>query len=641
VSLEQAFNRREALAVGAGAAATILGGRPGVAQESAKEPSQELAQAEAERHGMSAFGDLKYPADFKHFDYVNPDAPKGGVFSQIGPNKQFNQNFLTFNSLNAFILKGDAAQGIDFTFASLMAPSTIFTPTHDEPDAIYGLAARAVKISADGLTYRFLLRPEARFHDGGRLTAHDVAFTLMVLKEKGHPIILQQLRDFLGAEALDDATLVARFAPKRGRDVPLFVAQLPVFSRAYYSTKPFDESTLDVPLGSGPYRVGKFQAGRFIEYERVKDWWGADLPVARGLYNFDILRYEYYRERDVAFEGFTARSYLFREEFTSRIWATRYNFPAIKEGRVKKETLPDDTPSGAQGWFINTRREKFKDPRLREALIYAFDFEWTNKNIMFGAYKRTASVFQNSDMMAEGKPSAEELALLEPFRGRVPEEVFGEPFVPPVSDGSGQDRNMLRKAAVLLQSAGILLKDGKRVTPQGERLTIEFLIDEPDFQPHHLPYIKNLATLGIEATLRVVDPVQFQARVDGFDFDITIERFQFSSTPGDGLRPYFTSQAAATKGTQNLAGISDPVVDALVDHIIAAATREELTVACRALDRVFRAGRYWIPQWYNPSFRIAYWDVFSRPAIKPRYGRGAPDTWWYDRGKAAKIERAG
>jgi microcin C transport system substrate-binding protein len=628
IRLPRRTTRRQTLALGAGALATFVASRARAQEDLTQEVH---AQEETERHGMSAFGDLKYPADFKHFDYVNPDAPKGGLFSQLGPTTQYNQNFLTFNSLNSYILKGDAAQGLELTFATLMAGAA------DEPDGLYGLAARAVIISADGLTYRFLLRPQAKFHDGSRITAQDVAFSLGLLKEKGHPIIHQLTRDMVSAEAVDDLTVVVRFAPKRGRDVPLFVAQLPIFSRAYYTGRPFDETTLDVPLGSGPYRVGRFEAGRYIEYERVKDWWGADLPVSRGLNNFDTMRFEFYRDRDVAFEGFTAKSYLFREEFTSRIWATRYDFPAIRDGRVKKEELPDQTPSGAQGWFINTRREKLADPRLREALIYAFDFEWTNKNIMYGSYKRTVSVFQNSDMMAQGMPSPGELALLERFRGQVPDEVFGEPFMPPVSDGSGQDRAMLRKAAVLLQQAGTVLKDGKRVTPKGERITIEFLNDEPAFQPHHLPFIKNLAALGIEATLRTVDPVQHKARTDGFDFDIAIERFSFSSTPGDGLRPYFTAEAAAAKGTHNLAGIADPVVDALTEAIIAAPTRRDLIVACKALDRVFRAGRYWIPQWYNPSFRIAYWDVFGHPATKPRYARGVPETWWYDRDKAAKL----
>jgi microcin C transport system substrate-binding protein len=432
-----------------------------------------------------------------------------------------------------------------------------------------------------------------------------------------------------------------KFAEKRARDVPLFVAGLPIFSRAYYSKRPFDESTLDTPLGSGPYKVGRFEPGRYIEFDRVKDWWGADLPVSRGQYNFDTVRYEYFRDRDVAFEGFTGKSYLFREEFTSRIWATRYEFPAIRDGRVKREVLSDDTPSGAQGWFINTRRDKFKDPRFREALIQAFDFEWTNKTIMYGSYERTHSVFQNSDMMANGKPDPAELALLEPFRGKIADEVFGEPFLPPVSDGSGQDRNLLRKATQLLQQAGFAIKDGKRVNARGERITIEFLIEEPSFQPHHMPYIKNLATLGIEANLRVVDPVQYRARVDDFDFDLTIQRFGFSTTPGDALRSYFSSQAAAIKGSQNLAGIADPAIDAMIERIVAAETRPDLVIACRALDRLIRAGRYWIPQWHKASHWIAYWDMFARPRDKPRYSRGVLETWWYDPEKAAKIERPG
>ena len=371
----------------------------------------------------------------------------------------------------------------------------------------------------------------------------------------------------------------------------------------------------------------------------MKDWWGADLPVARGQNNFDVVRYEYYRDRDVAFEGFTAGSYLFREEFTSRVWATRYNFPAFKQGRVKRREFSDDTPSGAQGWFINTRRRQFQDRRLREALIDAFDYEWTNKNIMYGAYDRTQSIFENSPMKAVGPPSAAELALLEPFRGKVPDEVFGEPYVPPVTDGSGRDVRWLRSGARLLADAGFLLKNGKRVLPDGSPITIEFLIDEPTFKPHHLPYIRNLATLGIQASLRIVDPVQYRGRVDAFDFDITVERFGFSSTPGDSLRTYFSSQAARTKGSQNLAGIADPAIDALIDAVIAAKTRVELITACRALDRVFRAGRYWIPHWYKASHWIAYWDVFGFPAAQPRYFRGIPEIWWSDKGRAEKLHK--
>jgi len=614
------LSRRHVLGVGAGALGAAWFGA-GIA-----------AEGTAESHGMSAFGDLKYPADFHHFDYVNVNAPKGGLFSTIPSSRGYNQSFQTFNSLNAYILKGDGAQGMGMTFATLMARAG------DEPDAMYGLVAKSVAISPDGLVYRFTLRPEARFHDGTKLTARDAAFSLNILKASGHPIITQQVRDMVKAEAIDAATLVVSFAAKRGRDVPLFVAGLPIFSQAYYAAHPFDETTLDIPLGSGPYKVSKFEVNRFIEFERVRDWWGADLPVNRGSYNFDALRFDFYRDRDVAFEGFTGRNYLYREEFTSRIWNTRYDFPAMADGRVKRELLPDDTPSGAQGWFLNTRRDKFRDPRVREALGNAFDFEWTNKTIMYGAYVRTHSPFQNSDLMAVGPPSPEELALLEPFRGKVPDEVFGMPFMPPVSDGSGQDRMLLRKAVQLLADAGCVMKDGKRTTPQGEPFRIEFLLDEPSFQPHHMPFIKNLGTLGIEASVRLVDPVQFRARRDDFDFDVAIERFGFSTVPGDSLRPYFSSKAAATKGSNNLAGISDPVIDAMVEQLIAADTRPKLVFAARALDRLIRAGRYWVPQWYANTHRLAYWDVFGHPANLPKYlGAGAPDLWW----SVAKSSTAG
>ena len=616
------LTRRSTLVLGVGGVIAALSGKA-------------KSDEGTEHHGMSAFGELRYPADFQHFDYVDPNAPKGGIFSHVGSTRAFNQNFLTFNSLNSFILKGDGAQGTELTFASLMSRA------QDEPDALYGLAARSVRLSSDGLTYRFALRPGITFHDGSPMTARDVVFSLQTLKEKGHPIAQQLLRDYAGADALDDATVIVRFAKNRARDVPLFVAGLPIFSAAYYAAHPFDESTLEPPLGGGPYKVGRFEPGRYIEYERVKNWWGADLPVSRGQNNFDLVRYEYYRDRDVAFEGFTAKNYLFREEFTSRTWATRYDFPAVRDGRVKQDIIPDDTPSGAQGWFFNTRPERFKDRRLREAFIYAFDFEWTNKTIMYGSYERTHSVFQNSDMMAVGKPAGDEAALLEPFRGQVPDEVFGEPFVPPVSDGSGQDRNLLRRATSLLQEAGYLIKGGKRISPKGEEIKAEFLIDEPSFQPHHATLIKNLATLGIQANLRIVDPVQYRRRVDDFDFDLTVQRFGFSTTPGDSLRSYFSSQAAALKGSQNLAGIADPVIDELIERIIAADTRSGLVTACKALDRVIRGGRYWIPHWYKPSHWLAFWDVFGRPAKKPRFGRGIPETWWYDQAKAAKLDERG
>ncbi len=583
-------------------------------------------------HGLSAFGDLKYASDFPHFDYVDPAAPKGGIFSQIA-----GAGTATFNSLNAYILKGDPAIDVELTFASLMARA------FDEPDAVYCLAAERVAVSTDGLTYRYTLRRGLRFHDGSPLTAQDVVFSLNILAEKGHPNITVMLRDLQEVEAVGDRVVVLRFSAKRGRDAPLFAATLPIFSRAYYSTRNFAETTLEPPLGSGPYKIGRFEQGRFMEFDRVKDWWGADLPVARGMHNFDVIRYDYFRDRDVAFEGFTARTYAFREEYTSRIWATRYDFAGIKDGRVRRETLPDDRPSGAQGWMINTRHEKFRDPRVREALALAFDFEWTNKNIMFGSYDRTHSYFQNSDMMAKGKPSPEELALLEPFRGKVPEEVFGEPWVPPVSDGSGQDRKLLRRAGELLTAAGWSVKDGKRINAKGEKLddrvpVLRALVRAASRDLRQ----ESCDACGVDASLRIVEPVQYRARVEDFDFDITVQRMVFPVTPGDTLRTYFQSQAAKTKGTYNFPGISDPVVDALVEQVITANSRPALVNACRALDRVLRAGRYWVPHWYKGSHWIAYWDKFSRPTQpKPRYARGIPETWWYDAQKAAKLEQRG
>ena len=347
---------------------------------------------------------------------------------------------------------------------------------------------------------------------------------------------------------------------------------------------------------------------------------------------FRRIRYEYYRDREIGFDGFTAKNYLFREEFTSRIWATRYDFPAFKDGRVKRAVIADDTPSGAQGWFINTRRKQFQDRRLREALIDAFDFEWTNKNIMYGSYERTVSVFQNSPMMAKASRAPPSSRCSSHSAARYRTRFSVNPTCRRSPTARGHDLRWLRRGAQLLDEAGIAIKNRRRVLPDGTPVTIEFLLDEPNFTPHHLPYIKNLGTLGIAATLRVVDPVQYRARIDNFDFDITVERMGFSSTPGDSLRTYFASQSAKLKGSQNLAGIADPAIDTLVDRIIAAKSRAELTYACRALDRVIRAGRYWISHWYKASRWIAYWDQFGFPAVQPRYFRGIPETWWYRRG---------
>ncbi|WP_046862516.1 extracellular solute-binding protein [Microvirga massiliensis] len=592
------------------------------------------AEAEEETHGLSSFGDLKYGPDFPHFDYVNLQAPKGGTLVQQIKQATGNQSFDTFNTLNIFVLRGDGAAGMGATFDTLMSGSA------DEPDALYGLVARSVRISPDKLIYRFLLRPEARFHDGSRLTARDAAFSLNILKKKGHPTFRAVLRELAAAEAEADDVLRVTFTPQRSRDLHLVVAGMPIFSEAYWKDRDFEASTLESPLGSGPYKVGRFEVGRFIEFDRVSDYWGHDLPVQVGQNNFDRVRWEYFRDRTVAFEAFKNGTLNYHEEYTSRFWATNYDFPAVREGKVKRDEIPNDMPAPIQGWYFNQRREAFKDPRIREAVGLAFDFEWVNQNIMYGAYRRTTSYFENSEMKAVGPPSPEEIALLEPFRSSLPPAVFGEPVTPPVSDGSGQDRKLLRRADELLRAAGCKRDGGILRLPNGHPLEIEFLDSNPALQPHTQPFQANLKRLGIQARSRLVDAAQYQRRMEEFDFDMASRALGGSLTPGDSLRVVFGSEAARTPGSRNIAGIADPAVDALIERIANAKSRPDLNLACRALDRVLRAGHHWVPMWFKDTDWIAYWDVFARPERKPRYGSGAPGTWWFDAAKAQRIGRA-
>ncbi len=581
------------------------------------------------QHGLSAFGDLAYPADFTHFAYTDPDAPKGGTFSLRGWS-----GITTFNNLNGYILKGDAAEGLDLLFDSLMVRA------NDEPDAVYGLVAESAEIAPDGKSVTFHLRPEARFADGTKLTADDVVFSFDTLKTEGHPLYRQTLQDVEKAEAIDPTTVRYSFTGDLVRDLPLTVAALPIFSKAYYTNRPFNETTLEPPLGSGPYVVDRLAQGRNIVYRRNPDYWAKDLPVNRGRWNFDQIRYEYFRDRTASMEALKAGAYDFREEYTSKVWATEYDFPAVRAGKVKKETLPDQTPSGTQGFFLNTRREKFKDPRVRQALDLAFDFEWTNRNVFYGLYDRTTSFFENSPMKATGEPSEAERALLNSLGVPVPEEALGPAYLPPKSDGTGNDRNLMLQASKLLDEAGYTVKNGVRVDANGEPLTLEFLTFEPVFERVIAPYVKNLKQLGIDARIRNVDPAQYQERLKRFDFDITTQRYVMRNTPGVELKSYFGSDSAKMDGSLNLAGISDPAADALIDRILSAKSREELETAARALDRVLRAGHYWVPHWYKPSHNVAYWDKFSRPETKPRFDRGILDTWWYDEAKAAKLGQA-
>jgi microcin C transport system substrate-binding protein len=622
------LTRRSVLVAGAGlGVSTLLPVGRSVAQTPDFGPPQ---------HGLSIFGDLKYPAGFPHFDYVNPKAPKGGEIALQVSSTGGNQTFSTFDTLNIYSQKGNGAAGMGLIFDSLMAGSG------DEADSLYGLVATSVQASADGLIYRFALRPEARFHDGSPLQAEDVVFTIETLQgPKAHVTYRQVLRWVESAKALDPLTLEVRFKAGRSRELPLFVAGLPIFSKAYYAVRDFETATLESPLGSGGYRVETLEQGRSIVFRRVADYWGKDLPVAIGQGNFDRIRYEYFRDREAAFQAFTAGAFSFREEFTSVIWATRYDFPAVKDGRVKREVVPDGRPSGTQGWFINTRRPQFRDPRVREAIALAFDFEWTNKNLMYGLYRRTNSYFENSPLKAESKPGPEELALLEPLRGKVPAEVFGEPFSAPVSDGTGQDRAILRRAVQLLAEAGAKKSaDGQMRLADGTALTIEFLEDDPSLNKHTTGFVNNLRLIGIPATIRVIDPAQFARRRQEFDFDLVMQRYTMSLTPGESLRQIFGSETAKLAGSRNLSGVADPAIDSIIETIIAAKTRAELTIATRVLDRLLRAGRYWVPAWYGAEHKLAWWDKFGMPGpVPPMAGSAegaAASTWWID---AEKMKR--
>ncbi len=580
------------------------------------------------RHGLSIFGDLKYPADFKHFAYVNPDAPKGGRLTTVGPR--------TFDSFNGYILKGDAATGLSLLVDTLMASAG------DEPSSMYGLVAESADVAADKLSVVFKLRPEAKFADGSPVTADDVVFTFTALKEKGHPSYRILMRDVTKAEALGPHVVKFSFQGTQVRDLPLTVAGLPVLSKAYYATQPFDETTLKPPLGSGPYRITDFKQGNFVTYKRRDDYWAKDLPVNRGRWNFDEIRFLSFRDRAAELEDIKAGNMDLREEFTAKDWVTAYDIPAVKDGRLKRLTLPDNSPSGAQGFFINTRKEKFSDVRVRKALDYAFDYQWMNRNLFYDLYTRTESYFENSDMKATGKPSPEELAVLEPYRAQLPPDVFGEVYRPPVTDGSGSDRRRLREAQKLLFDAGwtIAARGGETLVrnAKGETLDLEFLINEPTFERILTPYIQNLKAIGINASIRRVDSAQYERRVKSYDFDIVTSRFVMSLTPGTELRSYWSSEAAKSEGSRNLAGISSPVIDALIEKIVAAKSREELVVATRAMDRILRASHYWVPHWFKAAHNIAYWDRLDRPAVKPKYDRGVIDTWWYDAAKAAKLQ---
>lgn len=589
-----------------------------------------LSQAQAGTrimHAIAMHGDPKYGPEFQQFDYVRPDAPKGGEIKLFALG--------TFDSLNGFIIKGTPAVGIGTIYDALM------TSSGDEPFTEYGLLAQTVEMPDDRSWVAFELRPEARWHDGAPVTAEDVVFSFDTLKAKGDPFFRVYYASVLKAEKTGDRKVTFTFDGKPNRELPLIMGQLTILPKHYWEGRDFETPSLDIPLGSGPYKIGKFEPGRSITYERVPDYWGKDLPIYVGRNNWDRMRYEYYRDQLVAFEAFKAGNYDFRAESSAKNWATGYDIPQVRDGRIVKEMLPDESTQGMQAYIFNTRRDVFKDPRVRQALAYAFDFEWTNKTLFYDQYTRTKSYWAGGELASRGLPEGEELEILERYRGRVPDEVFTTEYLPPASDGSGNNRANLRTGLNMLKEAGWEVRDGVATNKESNKgLKFEFLLNDPLFERITQPLIQNLERLGAKATIRTVDPAQYQNRIIEFDFDVIVGTFGQSESPGNEQREFWGSAAADVQGSRNVIGIKDPVVDELVELVIGADTRESLVARTRALDRVLLWSHYVIPQWHLPADRIAFWNKFSRPERKPRFGVGL-DSWWVDPEKVAALDAKG
>ena len=567
-------------------------------------------------HGMAMHGQPKYAADFTHFDYVNPQAPRGGDVTLAATG--------TFNSLNAFIVKGSPATGLGRIYDTLLTDST------DEAFTHYGLVAQSMEVPADRSWVIFNLNPQARFHDGSAVTAHDVAFSMAVLKQQGHPFYRMYYRQVEATRVINDHRIQFTFSAGNNKELPLIVGRLPVLPAHYWRDRDFSKTTLEPPLGSGPYRIKTVDPGRSITYQRVTDYWGAELPVNRGRHNFNTLRIDYYRDGNIALQAFSAGELDFRHENVAKHWASAYDFPAVQDGRVIKDTIRHENPTGMQAFIFNIRRPLFADRRVREAIGLVYDFEWANKNLFFSAYTRTQSYFSNSELASQGVPTGPELALLTPFRDQLPPQLFDQPFQAPVNDGPRGLRANLRKADRLLERAGWTVRNHRRVHSEtGEPLRFTILLVQPSFERVVLPFIRNLKRLGIVADARIVDASQYENRIEDADFDMIVHSFSQSLSPGSEQRNFWHSDNANVHGSNNRIGIADPVVDALIDHVIAAADRPALITATRALDRVLLWRHYVIPHWHIQSYRVAYWNRFGRPAVSPKYDLGF-DTWWIE-----------
>jgi microcin C transport system substrate-binding protein len=575
-------------------------------------------------YGLALVGAPRLPEGFAHFPYANPDAPKGGevVLAAIG----------SFDSFNPFILRGTSGP-VGAVWDTLTRASA------DEPDTGYAHLAHTIEVGGDHTYVAFELRPEAKFHDGTPVTADDVVWTFDTLREKGRPYFKQYYADVSGATTEGPLRVVFHFKTAGNRELPEILGQLQVLPKHWWANRDFSAPLTDPPLGSGPYKVGRVEFGRTLVMERVPDYWGQNVPTGKGLDNFGIIRTEYFRDATVALQAFKAGQVDFRHENISKVWATEYEFPAVQKGLVKKRAFAERLPTGMQGFVMNTRRKVFQDRRVREAMMQAFDFEWENKNLFFGLYTRSDSFFSSSDFASSGLPDGAELALLEPFRDKVPHEVFDTEFKLPVTDGSGNNRDGLKRALALLREAGWDVKDRKLVDAFGQQMSFEILLDEPSFERISLPYVQWLQRLGIDVRVRTVDPSQYEHLTDAFDFDMTVNVYGESDSPGNEQADYWSSAAGKEQGSNNLAGVADPVVDALVAKVIAARTREELIAACRALDRVLLWSWYIVPHWHLQAFWAAWWDRFGFVDVPIRAGVDF-NAWWIDPALAAKTDAA-
>lgn len=574
---------------------------------------------------IAMHGTPKYGADFSHLSYTNPDAPKGGILknSAIG----------TFDSLNPFIIKGTPAAGLAFIGQSMIYDS-LMEQTYDEPFSMYGLLAETIEYDTEDKSWvAFNLRAQAKWTDGKPVTADDVVWSFNIFMEKGSPFFKAYYGDVTKVEATSPTRVKFTFKDDGNAELPLILAQMSVLPKHFWAQegKDFGATSLDFPLGSGPYAVENIDAGRAITYKRRNDYWGKDLPINKGKFNFDRIRYDYYKDSNVALEAFFANEYDYRIENVAKLWNTAYDAAPVKDGRIIKAEIPHKRPQGMQGFIYNTRKPIFADKAVREALAYAFDFEWSNKQFAYGGYKRTDSFFENSDLSAQdGVPTGRVLEILNEYKDQLPKSVFTTRYMPPVTDGRGNLRANLRKAMQILDAAGYKLGDDKiRVHEEtGQRLSFEIIDSNPLFERWVLPFIGNLKKIGVEASFRVLDPAQYQNRMNDFDFDMTIGSIAQSSSPGNEQRDFWASAKANIPGSRNYMGIKDPVIDDLIEKIIQAPSREELVALTRALDRVLLAGHYVIPQWHIDHWRIAYWAKLGLPENLSDLTPSITDTWW-------------